>query len=63
MTPDDSLTTMLSTLAGRLVTSPVAFLIAGLLDLSGFWLGWAWRRAGLRRHCEFRLAAKRRGLG
>jgi len=52
---------MLSTLAGRLITSPVAFLIAGLLDLSAFWLGWAWWR--LRRHCEFRLAAKRRGLG
>jgi hypothetical protein len=27
--------------AGRLITSPLAFLVAGLLDLGAFWLGWA----------------------
>jgi hypothetical protein len=37
---------MLAVLAGRLLTSAVAFLIAGLLDLAGFWLGWGRRSAG-----------------
>jgi hypothetical protein len=37
---------MLSRLTGRLITSPVAFLVAGLLDLAVFWLGWARRSSG-----------------
>jgi len=32
--------------AGRLLTSPAAFFVAGLLDLASFWLGWARRSAG-----------------
>jgi hypothetical protein len=32
---------MLSRLAGRLITSPLAFLVAGLIDAAGFWLSWA----------------------
>jgi hypothetical protein len=32
---------MLSRLAGRLVTSPLAFLLAGAIDFLTFWRAWA----------------------
>jgi hypothetical protein len=35
---------MLSRLAGRLVTSPLAFLLAGVIDFAAFWRAWARRR-------------------
>jgi hypothetical protein len=35
---------MLSRVAGRFLTSPLAFLLAGLIDLVAFWLVWAKRR-------------------
>jgi hypothetical protein len=47
--PDDSLTNMLSRIGGRIVTSPLAFLIAGVVDVVAYTLG------SLRR----RLASKR----
>jgi len=31
-------------LAGRLVTSPVAFVVAGVLDAVAFWIGWVRQR-------------------
>jgi hypothetical protein len=35
---------MLARATGRFLTSPLAFLIAGLIDFVAFWLGWARRR-------------------
>jgi hypothetical protein len=32
---------MLSRLTGRLVTSPLAFLLAGVIDFLAFWRSWA----------------------
>jgi hypothetical protein len=32
---------MLSRLTGRLVTSPLAFLVAGVVDFLAFWRAWA----------------------
>jgi hypothetical protein len=32
---------MLTRLTGRLVTSPLAFLLAGVMDFLAFWRAWA----------------------
>jgi hypothetical protein len=45
---------MLSRLAARVATGPLAFLVAGVLDASAAWGGWA--RRGLRERMARRLA-------
>jgi hypothetical protein len=42
---DDSLTRVLSRGLGRLITGPVAFLVAGIIDVSVYLLGALARRA------------------
>jgi hypothetical protein len=41
---DDSLTRVFSRALGRLITGPVAFLAAGIIDVSAYWLGALARR-------------------
>ena len=43
---DDSLTRVLSRALGRVITGPVGFLVAGIIDLSAYWLGAIKRRVG-----------------
>ena len=55
MAGDDSLRQMLQSLAARLVTGPIAFFAAGVVDVLAYALGSLWQRSAIGRGGKWRL--------